>query len=580
VAPTAATPAPAIGYLVQRYRASQPDGPAVVTTGTSLVLADDPLAYEDLEVAVAVRTTAEKVTTAGNMTTTGPFGPKLRVLTEPAAIRDVDFDGRSVAVSWAPVPGATGYALTAADDGTHAGESRAAGDETAKRFTVTAGAPGFGAGYTVTVQPLRGASSGVRSTAPLAGDDLYVLPAPARIVRASTAQVTPQPVLAYFPELTATGQLLTGLPIAPPQAGESLPPFTLEQAPSKAAPMKYRLRIENGALAFGSTRGALAGVYRKLLSTAEANGAAPRGILALQQAVARLMPQTLSETLYYSYGLSSPVSTQGWVDLRPGMVLRVAFSSFDLTAVSGAPPWSSGYAGGTVLDYEIGDYAGAGGSWLVGFDAFIDWLVTQGALTVPAPQTQPALAGGGTTQSGGADAADLSYPLFSQPFYRLLVPSTLQDPAKPANPWTNQQFTIAAAAKWQEIDAATAAPGGGVHVAYFRGRAVLRACIRVEVDGTEHVVPVGTTVGNLLDRVARRPPWGSLALRGVRLYRAPGSAVLPVPADFGPVRDYDAAAMSRVRLDWPATTAWPAGPQDALSLPLLHGDRVVFGKDT
>jgi hypothetical protein len=500
------------------------------------------------------------------------------VPTEPARIRDVDFDGRTAAVSWAPVPGATGYALTAAGNGTHAGESRAAGDETAKRFTVTAGGPGFGAGYTVTVQPLHGASSGVRSTAPLTGDDLYALPGPARIVRASTAQAIPQPVLAYLPDLSATGQPLTRLPIAPPQDGESLPPFKLEQAPSTATSMKYRLRIENGALAFGTTRGTLAAAYRKLLSAAEANGAGPRGIFALQQAVARLMPQTFGETLYYSYGLSTPVATQGWVDLRPGMVLRVAFSSFDLTAVSGAPPWSSGYAGGTVLDYEIGDHAGADGSWLVGFDAFIDWLVTQGALTVPAPQKPPTT--GGTTQSGGADAADLSFPLFSQPFYRLLVPSMLQDPAEPASSATNQQFTIAAGAKWQEIDAATAAPGGGVHVAYFRGRAVLRACIRVEVDGAEHVVPVGTTVGNLLDRMARRPPWASLALRGVRLYRAPGSAVLPGPAIPDPAKGYDAVALSRVRLDWPAATAWPAGPQDALSLPLLHGDRVVFGKDT
>lgn len=566
----AVRPAPTIGYLVQRYSAGLPDGdPVTVTAGTSHELTVAPVAYDDLEVAIAVRTTV------GTATVTGPFGPRLRVPTEPARIRDVDFDGRTVSVSWAPVPGATGYALTVTDGHAPVGSGTAAGDQTAKRFAVALGDPGLD--YRVTVQPLRGASSGVRSTtAPLVGDGLYVLPGPARIVRARTAQVTPQPVLAYLPDLTATGQPLTGLPIAPPQAGETLPPFTLEQAPSNAAPMKYRLRIENGALSFGSTRGALADAYRKLLSTAETNGATPRGILALQQAVARLMPQTLDETLYYSYGLSRG----GSVDLRPGMVLRVAFSTFDLTAVSGAPPWSSGYAGGTVLDYEIGDYAGAAGSWLVGFDAFVDWLVARGALTVPAPQTPAAPTAGGTTQSGGADAADLSYPLFSQPFYRLLVPSTLQDAAKPVNSWTNQQFTIAAAAKWQEIDAATAAPGGGVHVAYFRGRAVLRACIRVEVDGAEHVVPVGTTVGNLLDRVARRPPWASLALRGVRLYRAPGSSVLPGLAVFDPAAGYDAAAMSRVRLDWPGSTAWPAGPQDALSLPLLHGDRLVFGKDT
>jgi hypothetical protein len=568
VPPTAANPAPTIGYLVQRYRAGRPDGTPTPTSQTSLELADDPAAYDDLEVAVAVRTTA------GKMRTTGPFGPRLRVPTEPAQIRDVDFDGRTASVSWAPVPGATGYALNATDGHTPVGSATAAGDQTARRFAVTLGDPALD--YQVTVQPLRGASSGVRSTAPLVGDGLYVLPGPARIVHARTAQVSPQPVIAYLPDLAVTGQQLAGLPIAPPQTGESHPPFTLDAAPATAAPMKYTLRIDNGALAFGATRGALAGAYRQLLSTAETNGATPRGIFALQQAIARLMPQTLDEILYYSYGLSR----EGWVDLRPGMVLRVAFSSFDLTAVSGAPAWSTGYAGGTVLDYDVGDYAGADGGWRVGFDAFVDWLVAQGVLTVPAPQTQAALAGGGIPQSGGADAADLSYPLFSQPFYRLLVPSKLQDATKPATSQTSEQFTIAAAARWQQIDAATAAPGGGIHVAYFRGRAVLRPCIRVAVDGAEHVVPVGTTVGNLLDRVARRPPSAALALRGVRIYRAPAPAVLPVPVVLDSGLGYDVAAMSRVRLDWQGTTAWPAGPQDALSLPLLHGDRIVFGGDT
>lgn len=576
VAPTAANPAPTISYLVQRYRAGQPHGPAVAATGTSLDLADNPEAYEDLEVAVAVRITVEKMTSAGNMTATGPYGPRLRVLTEPAAIRDVDFDGRAAAVSWAPVPGATGYTLTATD-GVQRWNSKAASDQTAQWFTVPLGDPSLD--YRVSVQPVRGASSGVPSTVPLVGDGLYVLPEPTRILRARKAPVTPQAVVAYLPDLSATGQQLTGLPIKP-QPGDTQPSFVIAAAPATAAPMKYTLTIDNGALAFGGGRAQLAADYRALLRNAEASGAAPRGIFALQQAIARLMPQTFDETLYYSYGLSS---LGGSVDLRPGMVLRVAFSSFDLAAVSGAPPWSSGYTGGPVLDYDIGDYIGhIGGDegWLVGFDAFVDWAVTQGVLTVPAPQP-PAAPGGGIAQSGGADAADLSYPLFAQPFYRLLIPHQLQGADTPANSATNQQFTIAAAAKWGEIDQATAAPGGGVHVAYFRGRAVLRACIRVTVDGAEHVVPVGTTVGNLLDRVARRPPSASLALRGVRLHRAPGPALCtPVGKTFDPDQGYDAAAMTRVLLDWPAATAWPVSPRDALSLPLLHGDRIVFGTGT
>ena len=64
---------------------------------------------------------------------------------------------------------------------------------------------------------------------------------------------------------------------------------------------------------------------------------------------------------------------------------------FDLTAVGSAPPWSSGYAGGSVVEYAIGDYfdGGDAGSWLVGFDAFMSWLTANGVLEVPACQEIP-----------------------------------------------------------------------------------------------------------------------------------------------------------------------------------------------
>ncbi len=554
------------GYLVQSYRAGLPAGPPLTATAaaTSVELPVNPAAYDDLELALAV------TATAGSVATTGPFGPRLRIPTDPVQIRDVDFDGATLRVSWDPVPGASGYALAVVDGLASVGHAQVAGTETSARFAVTLGA--LTLPYEAVVQPSHGASNGIRATAPLFTPGLYVRPAttappaPARILRATKLALEPEPITAYLPDLGP----LTGLPIAPPQSGADGVPFTLAAAPAAAAPMKYMLTLDNGALRFDTHRATLADAYRLFLSTVEENQGTPRGILALQQTIARLMPQTLEETLYYSYGLSP----QGFVDLRPGMVLRVAFSSFDLTAVSGAPQWSTGYTAGPVVDYDVGEVLTADGSgWLVGFDAFIDWLVTNGALTVPAPQiVPPQQHDTDVVETGGADAADLSFPFFPQPFYRLLIPTALQAPTPPAVSRTGQQFTLAAAPKWKQIDAAGTVPGGGLYVAYFRGRAVARACIRVEIDGAVRTVPIGTTVGNALEQLARRPPSAPVSLRGLRLERAPGPVILTSQSG------YQADAITRVRLDWNGIVSWPPAVRDALNLPLLHGDRLVFGE--
>lgn len=283
------------------------------------------------------------------------------------------------------------------------------------------------------------------------------------------------------------------------------------------------------------------------------------------------MPQSFDESLYYAYGLSA---TSGSVDLRPGTILRVASGSFDLTAVSAAPTWSSGYAPGPVVDFPIDDYYdGAGGPWRVGFDAFLAWLTANGVLIVPAPQTTTSglpPSAGDVLETGGAAAADLFFPDFRRPYHRLLVPDYLQPATPPSVSRTGQQFAIAAAGSWAAIDAATPTPGGGVAVAYLRGRTVVTLCIRVSVDGLEQVVPVGTTVGNLLDGLGRRPPATATPLAGLRLERALGPVVLD------PTAAYDASAGERVHLDWNGLVSW-AGGRDALSLPLLHGDRLRTG---
>jgi hypothetical protein len=519
------------------------------------------------ELTVAVRA----VVTSSGVSCEGPPGPRLAVLTTRPQIAAVEFDGVDVTVRWLPVAAADGFEVSVV--GGKPGAVIASKDAPAGATSLRlAKPPSFE--DTVAVQVKRGSSTGVAARAALFQPGLYVQPNAGglTILQAASERLEAATVSVYLPALGKA--TLRPLPIEPPQAGSNEPPFKLaENTDSKSkATLPYVLTIGNGALKFDANRPGLAATYTALLRAAEAAGAGPQGIFTLQQVISRLMPQTFAETLYYAYGLSP---LRGCVDLRPGMILRVAAPGFDLTAVDSVPPpasWASGYAPGGAIDLAIDDYLSVGAEvkWRVGFDSFLATLAANGALEVPAPEaTGTSTSPVDVVETGGADAADLFFAGFRNPYYRLLIPATVQAASKPTTPRTSQQFAIASAPSWAQIDASP--PGSEVKVAYFRGRAVLRPCIRVEVSGHERVVPVGTTVGNLLDGLGRRPPSTARPLAGLRMERSLGPAVLD------PTAPYDAGASTRVNLDWLGLVTTAPGV-DALSLPLLHGDRLDLGE--
>jgi hypothetical protein len=535
----------------------------VLTTDTSLPLPSALIPAADMAIAVAASATVAPTSV------NGPYGPRFALPTGQPTITSVDYDGNSAEVGWTRVMRATGYIIsvvTASATDPVAHRTAAAG-ATRTRFAVAI--TDTSKSYNVVVQAVVNESSGPCSGAvALFQPGFYFSTTPELpcLFLAPTLALAPAAMTAYLPDI---GPVI-GLPIAP-QHDSDPAPFTLAanlDAATKLA-FPYTLTIANLALAFTPSRADLAGLYGTLLTTAANNGATPWGIFQLQQVIARLMPQTFAETLFYSYGM---LSTDQYADLRPGMILRVAFSEFDLVGSNKPPAWAVGYAGGAVVDYEVGDYHDplAAGGWLVGFDAFLGWLTAAGTITIPQPTTEnPPPIGAAFRESGAADAADLFFSTFRQPFYRLFFPANLQATTPAAEALTANQFTIAAASTYAAITSATTAPTADVAVAYFRGRAVLKLCIRVIINGVEEIVPVGTTVGNLLDRVARRPPRAAIALRGFSLERPLGPAVLD-PAL------YDVSASYRVRFDW-KTLATFDGQRDALSLPLLHGDRVTIG---
>lgn len=387
----------------------------------------------------------------------------------------------------------------------------------------------------------------------------HLIPAQA-LATALSGNAPTQALTLYLPQISKTGSL-SGLPI-------SQGPFTLAAATGNS--WSYSLSIASSGAdspwAFDSQplRPALQAAYVAFLQALETAGAAAWGIIAVQDALARVMPQTFEESLYYAFGLTFPSSTNtlSSVDLRPGMVLRVAASPYQAISQSSSLPWSNGYVAAATVDYEVGQFVDSSGNISTGWDAFFGQLVSGGALSVSPPQYHAT-----TDQMAGvADAADLYFPAFITPFYRLFVPSSLASPSNPAPTDTPSNFTLAAAASFTTLSGASPNPGGTVPVAFFRGRAVPRACLRVTLDGTPLVVPVGTTVANLLAQAGRMPMAASLPVQGVRVMRGLGAAVLEPTAAPG-------TTAWPLRLDWSGLGSYAPG-WTPLSLPLLPGDSV------
>lgn len=313
-------------------------------------------------------------------------------------------------------------------------------------------------------------------------------------------------------------------------------------------------------------RTSLQAAYVTFLAALELGGATAAGISTIQSIISRVMPQTFQETLYYAYGLQlGPAG--GWADLRPGMVLRVVINGY-LNPSSVAPDFLNGYVGGATLDYDVASYFNATG-WLTGFDTFLAQLVASETMQVSPPATVPPGQGTPQTESGIAEAADLFFPKFCAQFYRLFFPSALTGPTTVGNVFPARNFALAAASSYTNLTGTVNYPTGNNVLAYFRGRAILKLCIRVSVNGIELVVPVGTTVANALERYGTKPPSTAIQLSRIVLRRMLG------PAVFNPAATHPAGQSFRVRLDWGALALYGGG-QDALTLPLLHGDQLTI----
>jgi hypothetical protein len=572
----------ATAYRVQLYRDGFPDGDPVEVPGTAWPL-PRPLSGGS-DVAVAVTAVAASTVTGGAdsaaaagghagapVAVSGPAAGPVRLTSAQVVAGPVSYDGEDATVAWETVDDASGYTVSICYGETVLRQVQAgatAADATVQGLPVK---PETG-DYRAVVQVQAGGITGPPSPAlPLLAPALYL----------STDQATrrwphvyltvnPHPdtaktdVTALLPELGDPGPL-RGLPI-----GNG--PFVLSDSGNGAFPYRLTIPKDSDAWTFGTEpfRDSLADDYVAFLIEVEGAGAAPPGITALQGAVSRLLPQTFPETLYYGAGVHTRLRT---VDLRPGMVMRVEIADY-INMGSGAEKYLTGYAGGAPLDIEVRSYWDDQERWLLGFDSFVAELVAAGVIDVDGPPRDPS---GVNRQGGMAAAGDLFFSGMRQPFYRLFPPDRLPQPSASGTTLTTSNFVLAGAGTFQALKDTVNYPRSGSPVVTFRGRAIITPCLRITVNGQEQVVELGTTVGNILDQLGVRPPVSPLArIAGLRLRRPLGPVMLPDAQ--GIVGDTMAVGDGlAVRFDWQYPAVYGGG-FDALSLPVLPGDELEFGR--
>jgi hypothetical protein len=515
--------------------------------------------------------------TTSGVVITGPYSVPGVVPVAAGVDLALRYDGATAEAEWSASSAADAYLLSIWDDS----------NKTASVASATvAGAAGSlaykavaGKTYTLYVQPVTADGSGPAAAStplfeggfflsqqPATAAVPYVYPAATQAQLGGAGANPPaRAITLYLPQLGLTPGALGTTPIT---SG----PFTLGPSGNTALPYVLTIAADASVWTFDTTavRTALQTAYTTFLTTLEKPsqtlaGASPYGIFLVQEAIARMMPQSFDEQLYYNFGFSlATTAGAAYVDLRPGMVLRVALGDYVSINEQQLPSWLNGYVGASVFDFEIGSYQ-ASGAWRVGFDGFLNQLASHNALQVPAPFKSTS----GTGQSGVAAGADLYYSQFQQPFYRMFVPASLLSPSSTTN--GNQaslNFAVVAAATYTLVNGSSPNPQQYA-TAYFRGRTTLEALIRVQVDGVGRLAPVGTSLGNLVEQLRQRPAGATGRGLGTRLLRGSG----PGPTSLT-LTDSIPETLE-VMLSWDGGVVYgPGAGYDGFSLPLLAGDQI------
>ncbi len=289
----------------------------------------------------------------------------------------------------------------------------------------------------------------------------------------------------------------------------------------------------------------------------------------VQQVLARYLPLTYAETLYYNYGCDA---ANGYVDLRPGMRLRIDYQFHQFVAPE-APDYLNGFAGSNVAYYYPCSYVDAQGALQTGFNPFLALL--------QATAVEP-------NRGGAGGMIDLAGAANARAYYRLFYPKTFVSSDSAGYSGPEKNIILVGANTRADLRTATAqyvARGNcdnlPVSSTYFRGRATLIPEIQVLLNNTPIYVALGTTIRQLLSGLGPIPRLNDVlidAKSGLAYYRQV-FAVSPATGKSKLVMRWPQSAQVLI----PSSTNYPTGQgmvlysdvQDSFDLPVLGGDAVT-----
>ena len=321
----------------------------------------------------AVRVTA--TASSGGCAVEGPPSALTHVPSMAPLGVEAAYNGAAVRVTWDAVTAASvsGYRVSTLVGNT----ATALGDTAGTGGSWSLQAPPSGGG-TVVVQAIAGADVGAPSE-PVALFPPGLFLGGSFLFPGNNPAVTPAAIVLSLPDLFTTAP--DSLPGPDPTLG-----FTLAKVPvSPPSPFSYTLTIPATSKVWDFDQNHRVDViaawmaFVKKLQTSFPVTA--YGILAMQEALSRAMPQTFAESLYFAYGVQFK---DGCFDLRPGMVLRCEYEVYQVVGPSSDQAQLSGFVTTAVADYEVAAYRSEG-RWLTGLDAFLASLATQRGVVIPTP---------------------------------------------------------------------------------------------------------------------------------------------------------------------------------------------------
>lgn len=289
----------------------------------------------------------------------------------------------------------------------------------------------------------------------------------------------------------------------------------------------------------------------------------PGATAIIGQRIADYMPAPPLETLFYRYSLSPGTSTGTvpYVDLRPGMRLRVETQASQFLT-PGSP--LNGYVGAGSFAYHVNSVAAPSGAGrVVTFDPFLGTIRT------------PSVTGGSTSPVVASGLVDLMPFSGQRPYWRLFYPQSISAPTQPGDLSTTDNVSLVGAQTLGQLNAATpqspacpASKGGATSAtpnvtAIFLGRAVVVPEIPIWISAYNQTsleyVPVGTTLNNIAERYAALP-------------------LNTQQPQFASVKRPTTAATNTTASVTPFTKGLPGGtlPPGMFDIPLIAGDSVTL----